>query len=357
MINQIFIDTNIYRQLGLDFFSHIDYVNLKRYCYGSGSEIRLSNVVLNELIDYYSHEIIDPAIKSIQKSTDKLNKLSSRKLEEIKFTDTDKAELINEISAKIRQDVMWTKNDYILESEIIDFLIGNKQNGKKDNTRDYLIFLAAVKVSIEYPEDQIVIISNDNIFCDNDYFKSYLQSHEIENVKIYKSIASFLSDYSQKVDFVTSKLLEKLITKEEIKHQINQDIHSIPSHISRYYYSIRRKFKVEKFDVQNYEVENYYSYKELDSGELKILFHVITKVNIIFEPEKDIDSLNKYLTEISGKPKYNLETFDSEFRPIYNTEVMFIYTVSVDDKKKTFKNLEFIDFFPDYYHVKKKYYP
>lgn len=357
MINQILLDTNIYRQLGLDFDSHIDFVNLKRYCYGSGSEIRLSNVVLDELIDFYTNEIIDPSIKLIQKSTSRLNLFSVKKINNNSFSDSYKAEIIKNIKSKIQDGILFAKNDHILERDLIDFLIANKQNGKKDNTRDFLIFLAAVKISSEYPEDQIVIISSDNIFTNNDYFKTYLKTHQIENIKTYLSIASFLSEYSQIVDFVTPKLLAELITKEEIKYQINQDIDAIPSHISYFYYSIQRKFSVEKFDVRNLKVSNYYSFKELDSGELKILFHVITKVNIVFEPEKDIDALNNYLSEISNKPKYNLETFDSEYRPIYNTEIMFIYTVSVNDKTETFENLEFIDFFPDYYHIRKNYYP
>jgi hypothetical protein len=166
-----------------------------------------------------------------------------------------------------------------------------------------------------------------------------------------------LSVYSQVVDFVTPQLLKELITKDEIKYQINQDIDSIPSHISRFYYSVQRKFEVEKFEVQNIKVSNYYSYKEIDTGILKILFHVLAKVIIVFEPESNSDALNKYLTEISNKPKYDLETFDTEYRPIYNTDIMFIYTVSTNDETKTFHNLKFVDFFPDYYHIRKNYYP
>ena len=357
MINQIFIDSNIYRQLGLNFDSHIDYVNLKRYCYGSGSEIRLSEVVLNELIDYYKNEIIDSSLKLINKSINKLKTFTKEKISDYKFTEAKKIKLIEDVRNRIQSGTLYARNDYISEQELIDFLIKNKQSSKKDNTRDFLIFLAAIQIAGEYPEDQIVIISNDNIFTSNEYFKELLDKYEVKNIRIFQSIAGFLSEYSQKVDFVTPESLTNLISKDEIKWQIEQDIDSMPSHISRFYYSIRRKFKVEQFQVLDIKVTDFYSYKDLDSNELRILFHVIPKVNIVFEPEKDIDSLKTYLLELSNKPKYNLETFDEKFRPIYNTDLMFIYTVSIDNERNEFLDIEFIDFFPDYYHIQNIYYP
>lgn len=357
MINQIFIDTNIYRQLGLNFDSHIDYVNLKRYCYGSGSEIRLSEVVLNELLNYYTNEIIDSSLKLIQKSINKLKSFSQDKVAEYKFSDDKRLKLIENVRQRIQNGTLYAVNDFIEEQELIDFLISNRQSTKKDNTRDFLIFLSAIGIAKEYPKDQIVIISNDSIFSTNDYFKELLNKHKINNIRIFPSIANFLAEYSQKVDFVTSESLVNLITKEEIKSQIEKDIDSIPSHISKFYYSVRRKFKVDQFQVLDIKVENHYSYKDLDTNDVRILFHVIPKVNIVFEPEKDTEALKNYLIEISNKPKYNLETFDEKLRPIYNTELMFIYTVSIDKKLKEFKDLEFIDFFPDYYHIQNVYYP
>lgn len=357
MINQIFIDTNIYRQLGLSFDSHIDFVNLKRYFYGSGSEIRLSEVVLNELLDYYTNDIIDSNLKGIQKSINKLKSISHDEINDYVFSEDKRNELIKSIRQRILNGTLYAKNDFVSEKELIDFLIFNKQTSKKDNTRDFLIFLSAIKIALEYPEDQMVIISNDNIFSTNNYFKKLLTEYEIKNIKTVSSIASFLAEYSQKLDFVSPETLVSLISKSEIKAQIENDIDSIPSHISKFYYSTRRNFNVELFEVENIKVTEFYSYKDLDTDELRILFHVIPKVNIIFEPEKDINALRNYLLEISNKPKYNLETFDEELRPIYNTELMFIYTVAVNKETKEFKDIEFIDFFPDHYHIKTNYHP
>lgn len=357
MINQIFLDTNIFRQLGLDFTNHLDYVNLKRYCYGSGSEIRLSEVVIEELLNYYESEIINASVTSIQKAISKLKTVSEKMTFDFCFNDLEKGELLDSIRNQIVEGNMPARNEFIKEKDLIDFLIFNKQNIKKDNTRDFLIFLSAVNIAIKYPKDQIVIISNDNIFENNDYFREYLKTKKNQNIKNYKSIASFMGEYSLKLDYVTNLSLLKLITPKELKKQINKDINSIPGYISRFYYSTRRRFKVEVFDIKDIKVTNFYIYKDLESKDLKVLFHVVPDVNIVFEPEKDFESLNRYLNQLSNEQRYDLETFDEKYRPIYNTEILFIYVARIDTNSKTIDAIEFIDFFPDYYHLQDSYNP
>src|ERR1039457_306087 len=140
MINIVILDTNIYRQLGLKFYDHIDYNGLEDYCYSSGAEILVTNTVFQEYLDYYTKEIIDRNITDIERAYEKLKKLNGfTKIKTPNLTKQRKEELLF-IKNKLSKYKLKPRLDHFLnEQQLLEFLIENKQENKKDNTRDYLI--------------------------------------------------------------------------------------------------------------------------------------------------------------------------------------------------------------------------
>ena len=60
---------------------------------------------------------------------------------------------------------------FLPENELLDFLIENKQDIKKDNTRDFIIWTNTLEIGEKYSDEQVVLISNDKIFKENKFLK------------------------------------------------------------------------------------------------------------------------------------------------------------------------------------------
>ncbi len=352
MTNFIILDTNIYRQLGVNFFKHVDYLNLFNYCYASGSEVMLSKVVFHELTKYYTDEIISKPIKQIEDGWLKLQKIEAFK--SIKILELSKAEKIakEQFGNSMRSRTLPLKEGNVEIEEIIQFLLCNKQEIKKDNTRDYLLLHSAIILAKQNTTDQVILISNDNIFYENTYFKKLILSESIKNLKFKRSIPSFLNEYGFQVNYLTTDLIKKSIPIASIKKELKRDIQCLPSHISKFYYSSRKKLKVEKFEVIEIKVGEFYSFKEAPENELKFIVHFYVLVDVIFEPEKNQDKLKLHL-ESRPMDSYYLDTFDNEFRPVYKEYIQFIYEGILDEAHKDIKSIRFLDFMPDYYQMQK----
>jgi hypothetical protein len=354
MYNIIIIDTNIYRQLGQIFYDHIDYKNLDSYCYSSGSEILITNTVLKEYLDFYKRDMIEKNTTEIENAFDKLKRLQSfKKIRKPNFTSQTKHQ-IDFIKKKLTQHRLRPKLDFLLtENDLLKFLIDNKLENKKDNTRDYLIWLNTLAAAKLYPDYKIILISEDKIFTDNNYLKGIRDKHSVKNLEIYKNISNFLSIYGFQSDKITNEILLKHIPIEVVKKELLKDKDSIPSHISNFYYTTRKKFKLEHFEIQDIKVDEFYSHKDVESNQVKIIAHVQVKVNMIFAPEKNVDELIKYLETVKFNPSYKLETFDKEARPIYNEYMRFHFLLTFSEETNKITKVEFIDFFPDDYKFKK----
>jgi len=352
MINFIILDTNIYRQLGVNFHKQVDYRNLFSYCYASGSEVMLSKVVYHELSKYYSEEILSKPIKQIEDGWLKLQKIEAFK--NLTILELSKAEQIakEQFESLIRSETLPLKEGNVEIEDIKQFLIGNKQECKKDNTRDYLLFHSAIILCKQNPSDQVILISNDNIFFENHYFKNILISESIKNLTIKRSIPSFLNEFGFQVNYLTKDLIEKKIPFVSIKKELKRDIQCLPSHISKFYYSSRKKLKVEKFEIIEVDVGEFYSFKDTPKTELKFIVHLYVLVNVIFEPERNKEKLKIHLESLPTDSFY-LDTFDNEYRPIYNEYIQFIYEGTIDEGNKDITSMRFLDFMPDYYQIEK----
>lgn len=352
MVNFILLDTNIYRQLGIKFYSHIDYVSLKNYAYASGSELRISEVVYSEFYSKFIEANINKPINDIKTAISKLKDFRPFSNLDINIKEEDEISVKEFLKERLTEDFRMISPKYILTTELIDFLIKNKQEIKKDNTRDYLIWLSLIELAQNYPSDQIVLISNDKIFEENQYFHEFQKRYKIKNIRIFPSIASFLSEYSFKVDFLSNELILRKIPKAVIEDELKKDISSLPSNMSYFYYHEHREFGVEHFEILGYKVEEFYTFKDLDSGKSKFILHLKVPIKVIFEPEKKIAALKLYLSNID-KDYFYAETFDPEGRPIYNEDVLFLFEGELDIEKQDIIKLDFLDFFPDNYKYEK----
>lgn len=350
MINIVILDTNIYRQLGTKFFDHIDYKGLEDYCYSSAAEILVTNTVYHEYLDFYTKEIVDKNIADIEKGYERLKKLNGfSKIKSPNFSKQRKEE-IQFIKNKLTEHKLRPRLDYFLnEQQLLDFLIENKQENKKDNTRDYLIWINALAATKLYDGDQVVIISEDKIFEENSHFQKLREKLKVKPIKIFKSIPSFLSVYGFKSAILTKEFILKHISIATIKKELLKDKDSIPSYISMLYYNQRKKYKLEKFEIEDTRIQEFYSHKDIEANVVKIIAHVEVKVNMIFEPEKNKQLLIKHLEECKSNPSRHMETFDNRGRPIFNNWILFHFELIFSEKTNKIIKSEFLDFFPDHY--------
>lgn len=345
---------NIYRQLGVNFYDNPDYKNLIDYCYASGSEIRISEVVYNEFISYYNREIIDKSVKDIENATKKINHIPE--LQSCTNTSFD-SELIENakdfIKRKLFDNALLLRNLYVPVDLLSDFLVKNKQETKKDNTRDFLIWLTVITEANKNKNDQIILITNDKIYTENEYFKDLIDELKLnKRVLVFDSISDVLNRFGEQYDFLNSELILSKISKSKIEKEIKKDINSFPSYISEIYYHTRKKFIIENFEIEKIEIDSYYAFKEIETSKSKFLTHVKVYLNIIFEKEKE-DIVRKHLEKLPEWQR-NLETFDSEFRPVFKKEILFIFEGELNPNKETITRVKYIDFIIDYYFDKYK---
>lgn len=332
------------------FYDHIDYKSLDDYCYSSGSEIIFTKTVLSEYLDFYKKEIIEKNTQEIAKSFYKLKKLELFKnIRKPDFAKQTKQQL-EFIKKTLIQYRLQPKLDFLLnEGDLIKFLVENKQENKKDNTRDYLIWLNALSAAKIYANYRIVLISEDKIFTENVHFIKLKEKHSVKHFEVYKSIPAFLAVYGFKSEKLTKELILQKIPIDVIKKELLKDKDSIPSDISNFYYSTSKKFKLEKFEIQDVKVDEFYSHKDIENSEVKVIAHVLVKVNMVFSPERNKEALLKHLETAKIADPYKMETFDKEGRPIFNDYILFHFLLSFSEENNQITHVEFLDFFLDDY--------
>jgi len=175
---------------------------------------------------------------------------------------------------------------------------------------------------------------------------------KIKNIEVHKSISGFLSIYGFQSEKLTNSFILEYIPIDIIKKELLKDKNSIPSHISNFYYSTRKNFKLEVFEIQDVKVESFYSHTDVDANDIKIIAHIQVKVNMIFSPEKNIDELKKHLETAKLKDRYKMETFDKNARPIYNDYILFHFLLTFSEETKKIIQVKFLDFFPDDYEFR-----
>lgn len=355
----IVLDTNIYRQLGLRFYEHVDYTSLQDYCYSSGSEMLISQTVETEYLNYYRAEIIDINTQTIEKSFSKLKKLEYFQHMKKPFFRQQTAWQMRLIRTKLTKHLL--KNDppiFVEASDLTEFLIHNRNEGiKKDHTRDYLIWTSVMQAAKRYKENVVVLISEDAIFRQHQHFQTMLRKNKIRNVMTESSISKFLHKYGfQPENLDKHKILEK-IPLPVIRRQLLRNKDAVPSYISYFYYHSLETFSLDEFSIGDMEVDSYYAHREGDL--VKIIAHVLVNVYMVFRPEPDKEGLKKYLAQDRSGLRPHLETFDKNGRPIYDEKVLFHFMLTYEEATGQITKVKFLDLFFDNYqfHRIKRLFP
>ncbi|MCA2777456.1 MAG: hypothetical protein IM474_20105 [Microcystis sp. M135S2] len=350
----VYLDSNIYRQMGLHFVKNVDYQNLSKILESSGNEFGLLEIVYSELMDYYKNDIFD----SILSDHEKLYKryLANPYLDNIVIPETTAPmqKAVALVSSDLHDNKFFSPLIPVDQQLLLDFLLHNKRLAKKDNTRDFLIFYTLCELCKKHSEDYLVLISEDDIFKSNKVFKKILIREKIYNLKIYKSISGFLKDFGPKIEFITPEVILAKIESAIIEKELLNGIKDFPSYVSQFYYekSDDEVPDIEKLEIKSIAVNDFYVIKDYKTEELKLNVTLKVGLNAIFKPEANKEELDKYLSTLTQGPySFHLNTFDKEGRPIFDNNVLFIFEGKVDEKSGKVEQLAFIDFIPDYFII------
>lgn len=340
--------------MGLRFVDNVDYQNLSQILTSSGNEFGLLEIVYSELLDYYKNDIFNSILSDHEKLYKRYQ--ANPYLDDIEIPETTipLKKAIALVSKDLKEKKFFTLLIPIPSSLLLDFLLHNKRSTKKDNTRDFLIFYTICELCKEHKEDYLVLVSQDDIFTTNDFFKKLLVREKISNLKIYPSISEFLKDFGPKLEFITSEAILTQIDPSIIEKELLNDIKCLPSYVSQFYYEKKESEvpDIEKLDVKNISVNDFYVVKDYKTNQLKLNVTLKVDIEAIFKPETNREELDKYLSSLTPRPySRHQNNFDKEGRPVFDNNVLFIFEGKVDEKLKTIEPLSFIDFIPDYFII------
>lgn len=305
-------------------------------------------------MDYYKNDIFDSILSDHVKLYKRYQ--SNPYLDDIEIPETiaPLAKAIESVEKDLKNNKFFSVLPQIPSQLLVEFLLHNKRLTKKDNTRDFLIFFTLIELCKVYTKDYLVLISQDDIFKTNEFFKKILIREKISNLKLYPSIADFLKDFGPKLEYITPEILLKQIDLSIIEKELKNDIKCFPSYISYYYYE-RAEGEVpdiENLEIKKINVNEFYVVKDYSNESLKVNVTLRVDIKVIFQPERNKEELEKYLSSILPRPYSRYQnTFDKDGRPVFENGVLFIFEGNINEAEKRIENLIFIDFIPDYFII------
>lgn len=342
----IAFDTNIYREFGISFPKNIDFSYLSKFLEKGPHELFIIDVVYEELLDYFKVDYVGKLIKDYENVYQRFE--SNDYIENIELAELTVLEqdAIKKFEETLLNSCWKVKKSRFVDSQtLIDFIIYNKRNSKKDNTRDFLIWLNLIELAKKYSEDKIIFISRDKIFTENSFFKNLIKSNSIKNIEVIESVSNYLSDYGLQIDFLNSDVVLKSIDMDLILSELTKGIDDFPSYISEFYHSENNKPpKNLSIEILDTKVNDFYTYAE-DRKSPILVSSFLVKVKAIFDKETRVD-LKEVIKEFYHEEiKHRI---DKNNRPIYENYVLFVFESDIDIKSKEISNQRFIDFFIDW---------
>lgn len=337
-------DTNIYRELGIAFNNNLNFDYLLKFLEKSHYELVLQDVVYKELVDYFENDYLK---KLIYDHNDIYNRFNNnpyiKNINKINSEHIEK-DALEKYKEKLNSTCWRIQSTIYVDSELlVDFLISNKRESKKDNTRDFLIWNNLLSLAEERKDDKIIFISRDKIFIENKFFRKLLSDRNINNVIVIESIPKYLSDYGLQIEFLNNDIVLNSVKKSVIETNLLKDINCFPSYVSTYYNRIKPP-KNKSFEILDIQVYDYYTFSE-DKSDITLISSFLVKVKAIYEKELRVD-LNEfpkdyYYEEINHR-------IDNENRPIYENYVLCMFEGNIDLKSEKIINQKFSDFIPDW---------
>ena len=349
----VFLDSNIYRQLGQNFLDNQDFKRLKDFLSSTYNDLGLLNVVKQEILDFYSKDIYNRILQDYTRLKSQIEKnplIPIEQLDDIESQIND-AYKIAENQFDIHKLVVGAKA-YPTE-DLLGFLLANKRiNGRKDNTRDYLIAKDLIDYASKDSESQIVLISEDEFFTSHTYIQHLIDVGGITNLHFFKSISEFLKEFGPQFDFVNDELVLKAISIDEIRTELLKDIKCFPSYVTGFYSDKEYEEipEIEDLKVNDIKIQDYYVTKNISPDTYSIQISLAVPIVATYEKETRIKDLEDYRKD----PVYRYrdsyqESFDEENRIVFDHSVLFLFQGIVNTKTETIDNIEFVDYFPDHF--------
>ena len=159
---------------------------------------------------------------------------------------------------------------------------------------------------------------------------------KLTNVDVYDSIASFLSDYAYSSPHLNINTLLGSINKKTLEKHLLKHRQEILREISYFYKTHYDKNpEPEIFEMGDISMKTFYSGKHSkDSDIVHIYGDIIVKTFMVFEAEKDIGRLRKYLNYERDPRRYFPETFDAIGRPVFDSYISCITYFNYSISKK-----------------------
>jgi hypothetical protein len=346
----VFLDTNIYRSLGLKFAKHRDYETLDRFLAMSGHDFGLIGVVKRELLDYYQKDVFGKAFVDYKRAVKQID--DNPFLKKLPVPDFD--EMLKEANRILEIDLdvfMSTDIRMIPAEDLTRFLLFNKAEKRTDNARDFMIFYNLMRVCRDDKTRTVVLISQDKIFRQNAFFLEEIKKKKITNFQVYESIGAFMAVAGTKVEWLTKEMVLKHIDRKVIDHELRDDITCLPSYVSKYYYEKDGSDLPEflKMKLGSIEIEDFYVYRSEEDQQLKVNVDLRVKTYAVFGSDPYPEQLRQFLL---SKPEPTIEkpeTFDEKGNVIYNEDVLFLFSGEINEAKQRIENMRFIDFMPAYF--------
>lgn len=372
MANYVILDTSIYRELGLKFYDNLDYKNLCRFTINTDGEVLLSNIVLEEFLNFYKTSLRqkinavlksnqdlarDPFFETKEIITTKLEKDYKKATD--KFLNTVKSDPIHGHRISIVSPTM------ISGLELTKFILESKET-KEHNVqiRDYLIWDSVLSFAKNVSEDRVTrigkrkvtfkkclisFITKDKGFEENELFQQLQKNYNIDNVEVEKSITAFLEKKGFYFNFITAGLIAQKITPKRILTDLSKDIGALLSYVSERYYKNCYEKDIIESEIERVEVIEHFTYLDSRDDKHKYTAHLKVWVRVVFEKDESGYRESLEIKKSNDNVYSGLETYDEHQRPFFQKPLLFFYGGLVDIDKKSIKSIRFFDYMPDIY--------
>jgi len=346
----VFLDTNIYRSLGLRFVKHRDYESMHKFLRMSGNDLGMIGVIRRELLDYYQKDVFGKAISDYQRAVKQIE--DNPFLQKLPVPDF-KA-MLKEANRLLEVDLdvfMHIDVRMIPAEDLMCFLLFNKSEKRGDNARDFLIFYNLLRICRENKDRTIVLISQDKIFRENSFFRDELRAKKITNLQVFESIPAFMAVAGTKIKWITKEMVMEQISEKVIYRELRNEVTCLPSYVSNYYYEKDGEElpNFKKLLIQSITIEDFYAYPAEEDNQLTLNVDLRVKVFALFGPDPYPDQLKAFLASKSAPTIEKPETFDEKGNLIYNEDILFLFSGVINEQQKRIEHFHFTDFMPSYF--------
>lgn len=349
----VFLDSNIYRQLGQKFLENQDFKRLKDFLDSTYNDFGVLNVVQKEILDFYKKDIYNKLLQDYSRLKSQIEKNSLIQIEKLQDIEKEIDEGYKLAEKQFDVHKLRIGAESYSSAELLEFLLLNKRvNVRKDNTRDLLIAKDLIDFANGNKESQIILISDDDFFTTHIHVQEKIKKKKIENLHFFKSISDFLKEFGPIFDFVNEELVLKSIKIDLIKDELLKDIKCFPGYVSGFYSDKEYEDipEIETLEIKDLEIHDYYVIKNISRDTYTIQISLAVPIVATYEQETKIEELEKFRKNPVYKYRDNYpESFDNQNRIIFDHKVLFLFEGVVNTKSETIENINFIDFFPDHF--------